>query len=223
MSRFLIWLVVSPGLLVGGCARVPQEAIELSVTLGRDLAEAHRANRELAIRYFDRIEGDINTFVDEVYRPYSIRKNTQETGLIDSLVAASNRGDVRALDYMQLFVALITEDIEQLRDSLTQPVRRWRTEVLAAIDDCYMKLQNANSIVTGHLASVRKVHDSQAEMLDRIGVQDLRDRFLDAMARMSDGVAELAEQGRKGADDGIVVMETFDKLKDLIKRHSGQP
>lgn len=29
-----------------GCAQVPKESVELSVTVGRDLAEVHRSHRE---------------------------------------------------------------------------------------------------------------------------------------------------------------------------------
>lgn len=67
MPRVSIWrsAVVSALITLIACVEVPKESVELSVTIGRDLGDVHRANRELATRYFDRIKDDVNRFGDE--------------------------------------------------------------------------------------------------------------------------------------------------------------
>src|SRR5690606_29737763 len=56
-----------------GCAQVPKESVELSATVGRDIASVHKAHRELAQLVFERMRRDINRFVDNVYAPHQIR------------------------------------------------------------------------------------------------------------------------------------------------------
>ena len=64
-------------LLCIGCAHVPKESVELSATVGRDIAQVYRAHRELAVVLYERIKSDINRFIDEVYAPYQIQKLLQ--------------------------------------------------------------------------------------------------------------------------------------------------
>jgi hypothetical protein len=200
--RKLIFTVTSAVLLgLLGCASVPEESVELSVTLGRDLAEVHRAHRELTIRYFKRIKEDINQFIDEEYRPFMIKKTMEDFSLLDKVKAATEPGaSPDALQILELFVNKVSKQIESYRKELIQNISDQEGDVLRAIDDAYQKLQNANSIVTGHLASVRKVHEAQAELLERANLEGLRDRFIEKTARLSDEVAELVEKARKGEE-----------------------
>ncbi len=205
-------------LLSFACAQVPRESVELSVTVGRDLAEVHRAHRELAARYFDRIKGDIDAFVDEVYRPYTIKNSMRRFGLIDRVVAAQAPGaEVDALSVMELYVTMVSEEIEAYRQELLDPIEAYEREVLTGIDDAYRKLQNANAIVTGHLASIRKVHDAQEEILEHAGVRDLKGRFVEGTVFLSERVADLVEKGRKAEDKTGELEETIQKLKGLVK------
>lgn len=52
-----------------GCSDVPREAVVLSTTVGKDLAEVHRAHRAIAVRYYGRIKADANALVDQEWRP----------------------------------------------------------------------------------------------------------------------------------------------------------
>jgi hypothetical protein len=54
------------------CASTPKQAVQLSVTVGRDVEAVHAAHVALVKRYFDRMEADVNAFVDGTYRPYMI-------------------------------------------------------------------------------------------------------------------------------------------------------
>ena len=205
-------------LLSFACAQVPKESVELSVTVGRDLAEVHRAHRELAVRYFDQIKGDINAFVDEVYRPHTIKHSMRRFDLIDRVVAARAPGaKVDALSVMELYVTMVSEEIEAYRRELLDPIEAYEREVLTGIDDAYQKLQNANAIVTGHLASIRKVHDAQEEILRSAGMEDLRGRFVEETVSLSERVDDLVEKGRKAEERAEDLEETIQKLRALVK------
>jgi hypothetical protein len=218
MRRIRFTLLVGLLLSSFACAQVPRESVELSVTVGRDLAEVHRAHRELAVRYFDQIKGDIDAFVDEVYRPYTIENSMRQFGLIDRVVAAQAPGaKVDALSVMALYVAMVSEEIEAYRQELLDPIEAYEREVLTGIDDAYQKLQNANAIVTGHLASIRKVHDAQEELLEKAGMENLRGRFVEETVYLSERVADLVEKGRKADEKAGELEETIRRLKELVK------
>lgn len=205
-------------LLSFACAQVPKESVELSVTVGRDLAEVHRAHRELGVRYFGQIKGDINAFVDDVYRPYTIKNTMRQFELVDRILAAqAPDARVDALSVMELFVTMVSEEIESYRRELLDPIEAYEQEVLTGIDDAYQKLQNANAIVTGHLASVRKVHDAQEEILERAGIEDLRGRFVEETVFLSERVGDLLDKGRKAEERADELEETIQKLKELVK------
>src|SRR5436305_300220 len=69
--RIVILFFVTLGLL-SGCAQIPKESIQLSATVGRDVAEIERSHRALVRIHYDGLERSINRFVDEVYAPYQI-------------------------------------------------------------------------------------------------------------------------------------------------------
>ncbi|MBW1729467.1 MAG: hypothetical protein JRH08_03315 [Deltaproteobacteria bacterium] len=196
---------------LSACAQVPKESVELSVTVGRDLAEVHRAHRELAIEYFDCVKKDINEFIDEVYRPYMIQKTMADFRLLQRIQRAVERGDeTRAFNIMKLFVSLLSEQIENYRKELLQNISKQESEVLLAIDDSYQKIQNANAIVAGHLASIRKVHDTQAELLSRTKLEGLREEIAGRAGEFSDKISEIILKARKAN-------ETIDKVEDRMK------
>jgi hypothetical protein len=84
-------VAVSAVLVIGGCAMVPKESVELSTTVGRDIASVHEAHRNLANALFGRMKQDVNRFVDDVYAPFQIQfvlasqKRLQEAGDRDNL------------------------------------------------------------------------------------------------------------------------------------------
>ena len=194
-----------------GCAQVPKESVELSVTVGRDLAEVHRAHRELTTRYFGRMKKDINEFIDEIYRPYMIQNTMADFKLLERIQSAVEKGDeVRAFNIMKLFVSLLSEQIENYRRELLKNVSKQESEVLLVIDDSYQKIQNANAIVTGHLASIRKVHDAQAELLSRVKLEGLREEVASKTVTFSDKISNIVVKARK-------VDQTIDKAEKRMK------
>jgi len=204
-----------------GCATVPRESVELSTTVGRDVAEVHRAHRELAVQYFKRLVGDINTFIDEVYRPYTIKQAIEDFELLTKIQEASQPGaSLDVLDVLRVFVEEVAREIEEFRRELLGPVEIQRDEALASLDAAYLQIQNANSIVTGHLASVRKVQDVQDELLKKVNLSDLRRRFIEGTVALSDQVHDLVERART-REESVESIEM--KLKKLLEKAAPQP
>lgn len=229
-------LIVLIGLFLTACAAVPKESVELSATLGRDLATVHKAHRQLAQVLFARMRHDINRFVDEVYAPFQI-KNTmnrqnqlarsskpedQKKSLLLAINAAfktdaSPQLQDAVLKGMGSMVSKIRVDVESMRKELLVPLNAQEAEVLGSIDRAYQQLHYANSIVTGHLSSVAKVHETQAELLQAIGIErDLRKEVGDNLAKASDKIRDLVEAAEKTDAKLETTEENARKLKEAV-------
>jgi cell division septum initiation protein DivIVA len=210
--------------LMFGCTQVPKESVELSATVGRDIAKVHHSHRELVKVVYDRMRADVNRFVDDVYAPYQIRfvmkeevrkRNSnvaedKKKSLLLLIDAAFKEGaDPRlqnaTISAMSAMGKKIRADVESMRADLLKPLNDQETELLGAIDRSYNQIHYANSIVTGHLSSVAKVHEVQNELLEAIGVDiNLREEIGTKLANAAEKVGDLvdsAEKGLKTLDD----------------------
>ena len=233
MRKNIRWIIPLLALLVFvGCAQVPRETVELSNTVGRDLTQVHQAHRELAVLLFDRMEGDINQFVNEVYAPYQVRKLLEadfddfKSGNPESLFAAldlamksprDTEAQLSAVDAMDIFVQVVHEEVEAYRAELLRPVKEQREETLAKIESSYLQIHYANSIVTGHLGSVVKVHDAQEELLNQFGVEDLREEVGHKLVAASEKISRLTEKASSVEDSLDKNQEKIEKVATEIK------
>ena len=189
--------VCSFALALAACDLVPREAVELSNTVGRDLEEVHRAHRELADLHFDRIEGDVNSFIDDIYRPQFIQSFANEFELDRKVVLIVEQDPGGLLMVLERFVVTATERVEAKRRELLEPIQAQRASVIEEIDAAHRQIQSAQAVVTGHLASVRKVREVQNEILAEVGLADVREKVAETTSRVSGRVAEFVETGRE--------------------------
>lgn len=211
------------------CAQVPRESVELSATVGRDVARLHRSHRELATVLYARIKADVNRFVDEVYAPYQIRRllvaeqadhlEGSANSLFAVLESARRSDDAsaqrNALAAMEIFTRVVRSDVEAYRADRLAPILQQEAELLAAIDRSYNQVHYANSIVTGHLASVVEVHDAQDAILREFGAEGVRERVGEHLASASATVAKLVEDGKRIEGD---VAEAEKKVEELTAK-----
>ncbi len=233
--RFLIGLIIAVFLF--SCASVPKESVELSATVGRDLVVAHEAHRQLAGIMFERMEKDINRFIDDVYAPHQINAamarqkeladSPDQTQRNKSLLIAINKAfsdqgspelQRKVLAGMEIMVRAIQTDIENTRSELLEPIRTQKKEVIGSIDRAYTQLQYANAVVTGHLASIKKVHDAQSEILAEVGVErDLRTEVSQSLAEASAKVGEIVDSAEGYGDKIDDITEKVKDIKDTIE------
>ena len=238
MKIKLIFSLFFAALLIS-CASVPKESVDLSATVGRDLVVAHKAHRHLAEILFDRMKSDINRFIDDVYAPHQISAvMVRQKELADStnpalrnksLLLAINKAfseegspelQRKVLLGMEKMVLAIQKDIENTRSELLDPIQAQENEAIDSIDRAYNQLQYANAVVTGHLASIKKVHDAQSEIMAEIGIErDLRtevgQHIADASAKVGEIIASAESYPQKMADITKKVEEIKSTIDDL--------
>ena len=175
---------------------------------------------------------DVNVFVDDVYKPYQVGKLLEmdfedaNSGSYESMTgsiidAAKNSSDKtkqkKAIGFMNDFLSVVYNEIEAYRKNLLAPIEEQEFEVIAAIDRSYNQIIYANSIVTGHLASVRKVHDAQEGILNEFSLENFRMETAKKLTNYSIGVDEILKGLSKEDVDNIEkkltdVKAQFDKL-----------
>lgn len=231
IPRSIGLLAILCSLLAAGCSQVPKQSVELSATVGRDIAEVRQAHRDLAVILLGRIKNDVNKFVDDVYAPYQIEKLLQADrrdfeqrdpnslfSALDAAIKNPNDPDVRkdAVDAMDVFLQVVRAEVESYRKERLAPVLAQEQDLLSAIDRSYNQIHYANSIVTAHLASVVKVHEAQEELLNQFGIEGLRKEIGQKLANTSNMVAEFVETARSvHGTIGEMEMEMENLTKDL--------
>lgn len=218
--------------LLAGCAQVPKESIQLSATVGRDVAEIERSHRALVRVHYDGLERSINRFVDEVYAPYQIGetlKNPQVGGkLVQAIqdaaqpVSDDNTKHV-AFDALGYYFLAVRGNIEKYRGELLQPVRAQRDHVLQQLDLAYRQVQNGNSIVTGYLASVAKITEEQNKLLAQVGLPNLQADISNDADKLSQELSTVNLQVHTGelklanaVEQGKTLIEKFQRtVKDI--------
>ena len=213
-------LLLSGTLLVVACDVVPKEAVELSATVGRDLEEVHQAHLALAGLHFQVSKDSVNKFVDDVYRPAFIKQFAIEFELVDKVKRAIDEAPDEILPGLALFVKIAQERVEKKRAELLAPIVKQEEIVVSEINNAHKQLQAAQAIVTGHLASVRKVRDVQNELLAEIGLEGLREKIAMTTADVSTKVSDLVAKGEEidgNIDDATKkIAEMDEKFKEFI-------
>lgn len=210
-------IVILSILLFSGCTQVPKESVELSATVGRDIAVTHKAHLKLATLLFERMKQDINRFVDDIYVPYQIKnamdrqrhladsddQNLRKKSLLLAINAAFQAGASdklrsNVLKGMGSLLNKIRNDVENMRSELLNPLNEQEEQALGSINRAYQQMHYANSIVTGHLSSIVKVHDAQAELLAEFGIErDLRKEIGEKASYVSVKINSLVNNAEK--------------------------
>ena len=186
------------------------------------------------------MRNDINRFIEDVYAPYQINivmsrqkdlasssdpKNRKKSLLLAINAAFSGGASPKlqnaVLKGMGSMVFKLRKDIESMRNQLLDSVNLQEKELLSSIDRSYQQLHYANSIVTGHLSSVVKVHNTQAELLESIGVErDLRSYVGVHLSDASSKIFKLVEKAEKAdnkldkaEENATKIKQELDKLK----------
>lgn len=207
--------IVIATLFLFGCAEIPPSTMEISDTVGRDLGVLHEANIALVDTLFDRMEDDVEQFIDTQYRPAYVKKLVEEFGLINEINLAMAEQPEAVLIVLDEFVRAAVEDVDRKRSELLDKIQQQHNQVRAEVDKSFKQVRTAQAVIGAHLASVMKVHDMQAEILERAGLEDARHIIASKTAEVSSKIRDITKKGREveGAWD-----EKVAKLEELIQQ-----
>jgi len=212
--------------LLAGCAQVPKEAVELSATVGRDLTEMKKSHIALVDLYYSGLLYDINSFIDKVYLPYQIQRtltdNTLKREILSAIKSAiqpvhSGTTQKESFEKIGVFLLIIQQEVESYRKLKLKPVQDQYTSVLDSINTSYDQIHYANSIVTGHLASVVKVHNTQNEILEKLDLKDLRVKAGVGVSGLSGKIGALVQKANDEDGNLQSIVSKFERLVEQKK------
>ena len=209
--RRLALILLLPTVLAA-CASVPPQTVELSNTLGRDLAELERAHRELASLYFRQAKDDVNRFIDEVYTPAFIKEFAKQAKLDTAVTKTMDEKPEDLLEGLTAFVNKAHERIEKKRRELLDPIEKQEADVMDAIIESHRRVQAGHGTIAAYLASVVKVRETQNQLLAEVGLEGLPEEVGRQTAAVADKIAELTALGQ----DTSAGIDAFDaKIRDI--------
>ena len=219
--NFVRWIPgVAICLSLFGCAQVPPQSVELSTTLGRDLQELQRSHRKAIDLLHDRDIERINRYIEQVVIPTYAKTVIDSVGprlsqdLSKAIGPNATQADKdRIYEEMRKTVLGISSRVEKQRQELTAPIEEARKARLQELDMAYAQMQQANSVLTAHLASVVKVNTVQDELLAKAGLKDFRQKVGDSAL----GLDKQVEEALSTAKD---VEDAVSKLKAIFEKVS---
>lgn len=216
-------------LLFSACASIPEETVMLSQKLGGDLHTLHESHQRMVKFYFDGVREDVNDFIDDTYAPFVIHYvlekelNAYEAGDTASIYAVIKKAGTsptkltseNALTSMQDFLNAAKKQIESKRSELLDPLRAQEREILDSINHSYQNVIYANSTITGHLQSVRKVKDAQSNALELLGFENAERKTIDSLVKLSEVVSDAVD---KAEDIDVKSDKASESLEDIIEK-----
>jgi hypothetical protein len=193
------------GLIVGGCATVPKEAIVLSHTMGQDLQEVHRSHLALIRVHFGDLRERVNTFIDTRWKPSYLRDFIKSGDLV-GLATKPDPNDV--LTGVGAWVDVAMEEIETKRQGLLKPIDAQEDTLVEIVEDAFNRLTRANAAITAHLNSLQKIQEVQDETLQALKLKDLRDRVNQGLVAASESAQDALNALEKDT-------KTIDKAGEL--------
>ena len=192
---------------LSGCASVPKEAVQLSYVVGQDIQELHNGYRRTVQISFEQIRQRGLTVIKEKWTPVYLKKNVKESGLFEHLQDEAFSESERYGD-LEYWTRGAIEDIDNKRREFLAPLKKREDALLADLDDAFGRVIRANAAVTAHLNSVLKVKDLQDDILDSVGLKNIRDKINDGIVEASDFAAEATKE----------IEDVTKKLEDVTKK-----
>ncbi len=152
---------------------------------------------------------DLLATPDEVFGENELERLTEEIMAVSGvgevrtplILEAVSRvlGDAERGQIMLDFARVALDEIEAQRSELIEPLVEQEQRVLDHLSESYAQLQQAQTQVTAYLSSVREVTRSQDEILEAMGIRELRDDSLDRAVWLSEELAAAAKAGESAA------------------------
>ena len=205
-------------LFLTACSNVPKEAVDLAYRVGNDTEALHQSYRQLIRSHFDTVRQMYDAqWTEKVLVPY-VKSYVQETRLVEiasgklvwdpvqeKLVPPTpGREAVQFIDTMQAWSKEFSETTQELRKEFMAPIDKAEADLIQATDEAFAQVARGNAAIGAHLASLRKVQETQDELLERGGMKDLRQKINEGIAKASADAANFTgrvEQATKKVED----------------------
>jgi len=190
-------------IVLGGCATIPQETIELSYVMEENIAALKTSYIALVNTHFDLLEKVRMDYLEKEWIPKFIEDWINDGRLIDmasgKVIWSPEHGDFaqpeKGLEVQGMITSTIfwskaaIEQIEAKRKEIISPLEEQRKELLLIIEEGFDRLLRGNMAITAHLNSIRKIDEFRNKTFEALKSGDLQkeiDRRLHDISRYAD-------------------------------------
>lgn len=219
-------------ILISSCASVPLETVQLSQAIDADLVTLNTEHKKLVGLYFDKLESDINSFINEVYVPYVIHsvlkkeldgfQNNQGGTIFDAINNAadslSKKNADQALSEMSDFQEAANHAISQKRTELLTPILEQRKTVTANINRSFDNIERASMTLTNYLKSMVKLKETQETAMSKIGLQNADQYITAELLKTSSLIDKALQTGRQIDVKSDLAINKIEAVSKSIKK-----
>lgn len=198
MNKFVIIVIASCFIGLTSCASVPEETVQLSEAVGKDIQQLYTGYRATVRLSFEQMRQNGLAIIDKLWTPKYLEVLISE-GVLD--VCAEIEKTAEKTDCIEYWAQGAINDIDEKRKDFLQDIDVKEAELLATIDEAFDRTIRANAAVTAHLKSIRKVKETQNEALQAVGLADVPGKINEGIASASRFTAELTAKIEKEAEN----------------------
>lgn len=152
MKKAALWVgVILLISMMGSCASVPRESVELSRDIGKGILESQRSYESMLNAYFDIKRQKVDQLIEKEYLPKYLENITLEL---------EKAGQSKTLTFDQMTAVLL--DVIEKRDGMISELEKTQKLVLAKSHEHHTQLIQANSALTALLQSAVDVSEAVA-------------------------------------------------------------
>ena len=200
-----------------GCASIPREAPELSLTLGQRIAAIRDANVTLLQRFFDLKRSEVDRFIQEVWVP-RFAKNVFTNPEVErewQVIVASNDTQ-RRLEFILNAAPVLQGEINRKRADLIRPLDELERRIQQSLEAEYDEALSINNTITSFLTSASEVAGNRNRYLELFGVKDKRVvAVIDGVDRAVSGLLGDVQNLESGSSDFVT------KIREIEAQFSG--
>lgn len=208
MNKFL---VMGVSLLMIGCsATIPKEVVELSYKIEQDMTQVQSTYISLVKQHISLLKLQRENYLKNEWIPLYVKswiEDGQLIGMADGTVEYDEEADEFStvtepnrqaqLQGVVLWADAAVDVIDEKRQSLIKPLEDAEVQLIENINERFSLLLKGNQTITAHLNSIREVQDVQNDLLSRVELGGLRDKFNQQLSKLSNDATTGLEHIRK--------------------------
>jgi len=213
-------------IVLGGCATVPQETVEMSRIIGEDIAKIKKSHMVLVNDYFDNLTQKRMDYLEKQWLPAFIERSIVQ-GKLREIAAGKlvisekgfippkqGEGEQGLLTSTVLWSMAVAKGIEEKKKRLVAPLEVERKKLLRDIEDDFDRLMEGNAAITAHLNSIRKANKFQNEALKTLKPDNLKE----GLEKRLDDISKAADKGLEEIQKVDGFLKKVDELRGAIHK-----
>ncbi len=209
MSKRLMMAGLFLTVLIGGCASMPEESVQLSAEIGTRIVESREAHLALIRQYMAEKRARVNDFIAREWIPEYAKQVFQQESVIEEWNRIAGTSD--SSERLEFIIGLserLQQRINDRRERLLAPIDKLERLMLQRINNHYDELIAANATLTTFLDSAVKLKERQQRVLAFTDADEKLTKYME--------LADELVQSIIAIKDGYEVNR--ERIESIIKR-----